>query len=86
VATTSTGMSGVWPGQPGKSSFPRDWTADDVIAASLAVADDPTATRELREGGRVKVTGHHRGVTLRVILGADGAIVTGYPVRVRRRG
>ena len=71
-------------GIPGKSEFPAGWSDDRIIHAISDVATDPGATRAAGRGGRTIVTGTRDGVEIRVVLEADGTIVTGFPTNVSR--
>lgn len=66
-------------GKPGKSEFPPDWSDGDIIdavkdaaetGASLGAGNKPGS--DLRE----KVV---NGVTIKVVVGADGGIITAFP-------
>ena len=71
-------------GLPRKSEFPVGWSDDQIIHAISDVATDPAAVRSAGRGGRTIVTGMRDGVEIRVVLEADGTIVTGFPTNLPR--
>jgi RHS repeat-associated protein len=71
-------------GIPGKSEFPAGWSDDRIIHSISDIATDPAAVRTAGRGGRTIVTGTRDGVEIRVVLEADGTVVTGYPTNVPR--
>ena len=48
------------------------------------VATDPASRRAISADGTQVVTGMRDGVEVRVVVGADGNIVTGYPTNLPR--
>jgi len=71
-------------GIPGKSEFPASWSDDAIIHEISDIATDPAAIRTGLPGGRTLVDGTRNGVDIRVVLGPDGSIVTGFPTNVPR--
>ncbi|HYV44405.1 MAG TPA: EndoU domain-containing protein [Myxococcaceae bacterium] len=67
-------------GKPGKSEFPAGWTDAKIIHEISDVATDPGSSRTPGPGGRTIVEGTRDGVSIRVIIDADGKIITGFPV------
>ncbi|MBB5801330.1 hypothetical protein F4560_001098 [Saccharothrix ecbatanensis] len=89
----ATGGGHMWPGLPGKSVFPQDWSGDKIIHAVSDIATDPTLKWEQQTGTpgadytkkgdpvRYKVEGVRDGVNIRVIIEPAGrGIITGFPV------
>lgn len=79
----ATGGEHLWPGLPGKTPFPRDWSADRVMHEISDVTTDPSSIFRTGRGGSTVVTGTRDGVDIRVIL-RDGDIITGYPTNLMR--
>ncbi|MGL5829078.1 MAG: EndoU domain-containing protein, partial [Angustibacter sp.] len=79
----ATGGGHLWPGLPGKTPFPRGWSADRVMHEISDVATDPNSTFKTGRGGSTIVTGTRDGVAIRVIL-RNGDIVTGHPTNMPR--
>lgn len=79
----ATGGGHLWPGLPGKTAFPKDWSADRVMHEISDVATDPSSIFRPGRGGSTVVTGTRDGVDIRVIL-RNGDIVTGYPTNLPR--
>lgn len=78
------GGHGAGRGISGKSEFPRGWSDNKVIDAISDIATDPNASRSIGRGGRTVVEGVRGGINIRVIVGKDGEIVTGFPTNVPR--
>ncbi|MEU5098829.1 RHS repeat-associated core domain-containing protein [Streptomyces sp. NPDC020996] len=89
-----TGGGHKWPGQPGKTVFPRGWDTDKILDSIADVATSPNSVRTQQTGragalytrngdpSRWKVEGVVDGVNIRVIYEpATGRIVTGFPYR-----
>ncbi len=87
-----TGGGHKWPGQPGKSVFPRGWDTDKILDSIVDVATSPNSVRTQQTGragalytrngdpSRWKVEGVVDGVNVRVIYEpATDRIVTGFP-------
>ncbi|MEU3743229.1 polymorphic toxin-type HINT domain-containing protein [Streptomyces sp. NPDC032198] len=83
-----------WPGQPGKTVFPRGWDTDKILDTTIDVATSPNSVRTQQTGragalytrngdpSRWKVEGVVDGVNIRVIYEpATDRIVTGFPYR-----
>ncbi len=89
-----TGGGHKWPGQPGKTVFPRGWDTDKILDSIADVATSPNSVRTQQTGragalytrngdpSRWKVEGVVDGVNIRVIYEpATDRIVTGFPYR-----
>ncbi|MFI5571803.1 polymorphic toxin-type HINT domain-containing protein [Streptomyces sp. NPDC051740] len=89
-----TGGGHKWPGQPGKTVFPRGWDTDKILDSIVDVATSPNSVRTQQTGragalytrngdpSRWKVEGVVDGVNIRVIYEpATDRIVTGFPYR-----
>ncbi|TQK52560.1 intein/RHS repeat-associated protein [Streptomyces sp. SLBN-118] len=89
-----TGGGHKWPGQPGKTVFPRGWDTDKILDSIADVATSPSSVRTQQTGragapytrngdpSRWKVEGVVDGVNIRVIYEpATGRVVTGFPYR-----
>ncbi|MDO0932943.1 polymorphic toxin-type HINT domain-containing protein [Streptomyces sp. DG2A-72] len=87
-----TGGGHKWPGQPGKTVFPRGWDTDKILDGIVDVATSPNSVRTQQTGragalytrngdpSRWKVEGVVDGVNIRVIYEpATDRIVTGFP-------
>jgi hypothetical protein len=80
----ATGGGHLWPGLPGKTPFPQDWSAARVMHEISDVASDPASARVV-QGGKTVVTGTRGGVDIEVIIdNKTGEIVTGYPTNLPR--
>jgi len=66
-------------GRPGQSEFPRGWSDQRILTASLAVARAPEVLRRGRYG-RWVAEGMEDGVRIRVVVGADGYVFTSVPL------
>ena len=66
-------------GRPGQSEFPRGWSDQRILAATLAVARAPEVLRRGRYG-RWVAEGVEDGVRIRVVVGADGYVFTSVPL------
>ncbi|WP_145906668.1 RHS repeat-associated core domain-containing protein [Kitasatospora viridis] len=89
------GWSGghMYPGNPGKTLFPTDWSADDIMENVSDIATDPNAKVDPNSGGpggalfyrsgrpaSFKLWGERNGVCIRVIVEPMGrGIVTAFP-------
>lgn len=82
----TAGAGGHRPGTgiPGKTEFPPGWSDDRIIDAVEDVARDPGSKRRKGSRGRTMAEGRRDGVDIRVVIEADGRIVTGYPVNTPR--
>jgi filamentous hemagglutinin len=82
-----------FPGNPGKSVFPADWSDVKIMEAVSDVATNPNSTRIVQSGnggyftkaGKPaiwKVIGKYEGIKIEVIIEPAGrGIVTGYPIQ-----
>ncbi|RLB52114.1 MAG: adhesin, partial [Deltaproteobacteria bacterium] len=89
----ASGGGHLWPGAPGKTPFPEDWSRDQVMHNVSDIATDPDATWTWQTGrpgsdftkagrpSRVEVEGVRDGVNIRVILEPAGeGIITAHPL------
>ncbi|MCU1489438.1 MAG: type secretion protein Rhs, partial [Acidimicrobiaceae bacterium] len=80
----STGGGHLWPGLAGKTPFPQDWSAGQIMNDISDVATDPASSRVV-QGGRTIVTGTRDGVDIQVIINnRTDEIVSGYPTNLPR--
>lgn len=79
MRTADSQRNGIhWLRLPGKTPFPRDWSADRVMHEISDVATDPSSIFRTGRGGSTIVTGTRDGVDIRVIL-RNGDIITDQP-------
>jgi RHS repeat-associated protein len=80
----ATGGGHLWPGLPGKTPFPSDWSGGQVMHAISEVATSP-ASAWTPQGSRFVITGEFSGVDIRIIYdpGTD-EIITAYPTNLPR--
>jgi RHS repeat-associated protein len=71
-------------GKPGKSEFPKGWSDDKIMHMISDVATDPASVSYVGSNGRTVVEGTREGISIRVIVGSKGDIVTGFPTNVPR--
>ena len=71
-------------GISGKSEFPEGWSDDRIMHEISDIATDPSSLFRAGRGGRVIAEGTREGIDIRVILGKDGEIVSGFPTNVPR--
>jgi filamentous hemagglutinin len=82
-----TGGGHLYPGNPGKSAFPQNWSAEKIMHEISDVATDPASTVIPGRGGRIIVTGTRGGIDITVVIESKakgGGIVTGFPTNVPR--
>jgi len=82
-----TGGGHLFPGNPGKSPFPADWSAEKAMHEISSVARDPASKVLPGRGGRTLAQGTRDGIDITVVLEAQkkgGGIVTGFPTNVPR--
>jgi RHS repeat-associated protein len=82
-----TGGGHLYPGKPGKTPFPNNWTADKIMHEISDIATDPKVAAIPVRGGRTKSNAVRDGVDIEVILEAPkkgGEIVTGYATNLPR--
>jgi hypothetical protein len=63
----------------GRTEFPANWSGEKIAATVIDVARHPDTLPVLQDNGRWHVTGVRDGVTVTVVIEADGRIWTGYP-------
>jgi len=87
-----TGGGHRWPGAPGKTPFPQEWSDDEIMAHISDIVADPRSTWS--EGGpggalltktgrpaRFVVRGERQGIQIKVVTAPAGeGVVTAYPV------
>ncbi|MDX6240271.1 MAG: hypothetical protein QOG10_5091, partial [Kribbellaceae bacterium] len=84
----------LWPGRPGKSTFPKSWSEDKAMHAISDIATDPNLVWKQQTGPvgadftkygkpvRFIVDGVRDGVKIRVVIEPRGeGIISGYPVK-----
>ena len=74
----------LWPGQPGKTSFPQSWTPEKILGEIAGVANDPNSTRTPGRFGNTDVVGVRNGVQILVHVSPNGRVVSGYPINLPR--
>ena len=90
----ATGGGHMWPGEPGKTTFPQGWSAEKIMHEVSDIATD-TSLKWIRQTGeagnlftkagkpaRFLVEGVRDGVYIRVIIEPTGeGIITGFPFK-----
>lgn len=67
--------------RPGKTEFPKHWTDDQIMDMVNDVARNPDSQPLPRPNGAgYEVQGQRAGVTIRVILNADGTVWSAHPL------
>ncbi len=86
LAEDATGGGHLWPGLPGKTPFPRGWSADRVMHEVSEIATDPAAWRNVQyQGQRAVLNGARDGVDIKVVVSRQtGEIITGHPTNLPR--
>ncbi|WP_404385026.1 RHS repeat-associated core domain-containing protein [Knoellia locipacati] len=79
----ATGGGHLWPGLPGKTPFPKDWSGNRVMHEISDVATDPNSIFRPGRGGSTIATGTRGGVDMKVVL-RGGQIITGHPTNLPR--
>jgi RHS repeat-associated protein len=71
-----------YPGQPGKTPFPKEWSDDKIMHHISDIATDPRIPWIPGKAGspRVLAEGVREGVNIRVVIGSKEGIVTGFPI------
>jgi filamentous hemagglutinin len=93
VASDQSGGGHLWPGKPGKSAFPEDWSEEKIMHEISDIATDPTLVWKQQTGApgaeftnagkpvRFKVEGIRDGQKIRVVIEPRGeGIISGFPV------
>jgi len=87
----NTGGGHLWPGRPGKTAFPKDWTADKIIHEVGDIATSPNTQWYVQTGNGGKYTANNEparwaayevrdGVRIRVIFEpATGKVISAFP-------
>ncbi|MFJ3528101.1 polymorphic toxin-type HINT domain-containing protein [Streptomyces sp. NPDC090132] len=94
ISGNKTGGGHKWPGQPGKSVFPANWSTDEILDGVAEVAANPNSKWDWVKGpqgsthtrrgapSRVAITGVYDGVDVKVIYEpASDRIISGYPYK-----
>jgi hypothetical protein len=70
-------------GKPSKTEFPAQWSRDKIVAETLALARSPgTLVPSIRNGEHFwQAEGVRDGVRMRVVLDAQGTIITAFPIK-----
>jgi len=83
----STGGGHLWPGAPGKSSFPQDWSSTKVLNEINSIASNPLIPGRVQGNGRIVKEATVDGIEIRVVIESPskgGGVVTGFPTNVPR--
>lgn len=83
----ATGGGHLWPGAPGKSVFPQDWSPSKIMNDVSDIATDPSIPSTVQSNGRIVKDGTRDGIDIRVVLeppSKGGGIVTAFPTNVPR--
>lgn len=83
----ATGGGHLWPGRPGKSPFPQNWSENKIMNTVSDIATDPTIPEVVQANGRIVKTHVVEGVKIRVVLESPergGGIVTAFPTNTPR--
>ncbi|MCC8396671.1 hemagglutinin repeat-containing protein [Paraburkholderia sp. MMS20-SJTR3] len=83
----ATGGGHQWPGGPGKSVFPQDWSSSKIMNAVSDIATDPSIPETVQANGRIVKNGSVDGIDIRVVIepaSKGGGIVTAFPTNVPR--
>jgi filamentous hemagglutinin len=68
LAGDSTGGGHQWPGGPGKSVFPENWSASKIMDTVSDIATDPSISETVQAGGRIVKNGSRDGIDIRVVI------------------
>lgn len=82
-----TGGGHLWPGAPGKSTFPQSWSSTRVLDEINSIASDPLIPGRVQGNGRIVKEATIDGVNIRVVVeppSKGGGVVTGFPTNVPR--
>jgi len=89
----ATGGGHLWPGQPGKTPFPKGWAGDEIMHHVSDIATDPNLTSVRPDGltglfyksgkpARFNVIGTRKGVKIKVVTEPAGeGIITAHPIK-----
>ncbi|WP_408734304.1 EndoU domain-containing protein [Paraburkholderia bannensis] len=83
----STGGGHQWPGGPGNSVFPENWSGSKIVETVSDIATDPSIPESVQANGRIVKNGTRDGVDIRVVIepaSKGGGIVTAFPTNVPR--
>ncbi|MEK7285854.1 MAG: EndoU domain-containing protein [Nitrospirota bacterium] len=82
-----TGGGHLWPGRPGKTPFPKNWSEEKILHEISNIATDPQIHSVDAKMGRTTKEGVRDGVKIRVVMESKsrgGGVVTGYPLNLKR--
>jgi len=76
----------MFPGNPNKPIFPRDWSQDKIMHYILDVATDSSllgkvSYRSGARGIRHEIIGMRDNVNVKVVVENGIQIITGYPIK-----
>ncbi len=76
----------LWPGNPGKTPFPKDWTEGKIIGTAGEIFADPKTVWRLSDDRRAWLAEVPRqGVEVRVVIdSARRRVVSAYPINLPR--
>ena len=80
-----TGGGHLWPGLPGKSSFPKEWSKDRILREINEIAQDQTIIGKTQSNGRIVKDKIIDGVNVRVVVEPavkGGKVVTSFPTNL----
>ncbi|CAB3794056.1 hypothetical protein LMG28138_03646 [Pararobbsia alpina] len=83
----ATGGGHLWPGAPGKSPFPEDWSASKIMNDVSDIATDPSIPQTVQTNGRIVKVGTRDGINIQVVIEPPrkgGGIVSAFPTNVIR--
>jgi hypothetical protein len=83
----ATGGGHLFPGGPGKSSFPQSWSADRILDEVNRIASDASIAATVQRNGRTVKDVEVDGVMIRVVQESaanGGGVVTAFPTNVPR--
>jgi len=83
----ATGGGHMWPGLPGKTPFPKDWSGDRIMHEISEISTDPNAWANAQlQGRRAVLFGTSGDVEIKVVVArSSGDIITGHPTNLERR-
>ncbi len=67
-------------GKPGKSEFPQSWNDRKILDNISDVARNGNSAGAGRTPGSTLMEGVRDGVNMRVVVGRDGNVISGWPV------
>jgi filamentous hemagglutinin len=64
----STGGGHQWPGGPGKSAFPENWSTSKIMNAVSDITTNPSIAETVQADGRIVKNGSLDGINIRVVI------------------